>query len=278
MEKKIPVTYNIPFHLLSDEMRRCFLRELALNGAKHVVLGQSLLTMLIERPELLQQIASEMEENALAFKDAHAPTNAHRDLGCAFAAERKGVLLRQKLALETAAFFNVKTMTVHLGKRAPELSEESFYDMIYSALDELLPFAEERKITLCIENSYARKGFPGALFKIKEKFPVDTLGFCFDAGHANIVCDPETKEKVQGIDSEEILTAMLPHIVNCHIHDNDGSRDQHDLPGRGCADWPRIIAQLKKAPRLQVIQSEVAIPSNGVAVRELVETFERLFK
>ena len=75
----------------------------------------------------------------------------------------------------------------------------------------------------------------------------------------------------------DFLDAMLPHIVNCHIHDNDGMHDQHDLPGRGCADWNKIVALLKKAPRLQVLQSEVAIAGNTVAARELVETFERIF-
>lgn len=278
MEKKIPLTYNIPFRLLNNEMRFCFLRELALNGAEHVVLGQHLFTAMMAEPGLGAQVASEMEKCGLTFKDAHAPTGEYWNLGSALLSERKSLLLRQKVTLETASLFNVRTVTMHMGKRAPELSEEAFYDLVFSALDELLPFAEERGIILCVENGYAFKGFPHAVLKVKEKFPVDSLGFCFDAGHANMVTHPETKVKNQEIDTLQILNAMLPHIVNCHIHDNDGMHDQHTLPGWGTADWGQIVSLLKKAPRLQVIQSEVNIPANGVAVRELVETFERLFR
>ena len=53
--------------------------------------------------------------------------------------------------------------------------------------------------------------------------------------------------------------------------------DRHDLPGRGCVQWQKLVPLLKSAPRLQSVQSEVHMAVHGVAVRELVETFERLF-
>ena len=275
----VPVTYNIPFGYLGDELRRSFFNELALNGAKHVVLGAGLLPLLMSRPELPEMVASEMEETGLSFVDSHAPYGGHWDLAAPYEAEQPLKVLRLKLAIELAAFFKVRTMTLHLGKKGSCVSDGEYLDPIYKSLDELLPFAEEKKVILCIENGFAYRGFPQKILEIKERYPEDTLGFCFDAGHANMTTAPESFQGTVGrrTTSEEILEVMLPHIVNCHIHDNDGVNDKHDLPGRGCADWERIVAKLRTAPRLQVIQSEVNIASRGVAVRELVETFDKLF-
>jgi sugar phosphate isomerase/epimerase len=50
---------------------------------------------------------------------------------------------------------------------------------------------------------------------------------------------------------------MLPEIVNCHLHDNDGSSDAHMTPGKGTIDWKKVISLLKRAPKLQAIQCEV---------------------
>ena len=50
---------------------------------------------------------------------------------------------------------------------------------------------------------------------------------------------------------------MLPEIVNCHLHDNDGSTDAHRIPGNGTLNWNKVIPLLKSAPKLQVIQCEV---------------------
>ena len=69
---------------------------------------------------------------------------------------------------------------------------------------------------------------------------------------------------------------MLPHIVNCHLHDNSGWKDEHKLPGRGCINWEKVIKLLKSAPRLKVIQSEVIPVSTGTHIRELVEKFNEL--
>ena len=73
------------------------------------------------------------------------------------------------------------------------------------------------------------------------------------------------------------LEKMLPHIVNCHLHDNTGMGDRHDLPGTGNLDWDKIVRLLKTAPRLRVIQSEVAYTRYGMPMKTLVEKFKTLF-
>ena len=75
---------------------------------------------------------------------------------------------------------------------------------------------------------------------------------------------------------DKALEKLLPHVVNCHLHDNNGWRDEHKLPGRGNVNWPHIIGLLESAPRLKVIQSEVLPVFSGTFIRELVEKFDEL--
>ena len=274
--KKIPLTYNIPFNLFSDELRRCIFREFSLNGAKHLVLGTTLIGMTLEDPALLKKVSTEMADAGLSFCDSHAPYGHHWDMGCVFEDERPAHLSRLKTVIDTVAYFNVKTMTIHMGIPSEGVTPEKHFSNVCSTLEQLLPYAEERGIIICVENTFAWRGYPEKLFRLKEMFTTDTLGYCFDAGHANMTTKPETLEKAP-LDTFGFLENMLPHIVNCHIHDNDGMHDMHTLPGRGCGQWQKLIPILKSAPRLQSVQSEVHMALNGIAVRELVETFEKLF-
>ena len=76
---------------------------------------------------------------------------------------------------------------------------------------------------------------------------------------------------------ERIAEKLQPYIVNCHLHDNYGERDDHDLPGNGNIDWKRIVPLLMTSPRLRNIQSEVLTARRNIPVRTVVECFRRLF-
>ena len=65
---------------------------------------------------------------------------------------------------------------------------------------------------------------------------------------------------------------MIDTVV-CHLHDNDGTGDYHNLPGRGNIDWNKTMKLLENAPRLMALQSEVAVARHGISCKELVETF-----
>ena len=69
---------------------------------------------------------------------------------------------------------------------------------------------------------------------------------------------------------------MLPHVVNCHLHDNNGLTDQHLNRGAGTVDWPKVLSLLKTAPRLKVIQSEVIPMRTHTAIRDVCAAFADL--
>jgi sugar phosphate isomerase/epimerase len=60
----------------------------------------------------------------------------------------------------------------------------------------------------------------------------DNLGLTLDVGHANIL----------GANAiEEFVTTLNDKILLIHIHDNDGTRDQHKVIGEGTIDFRKLI-------------------------------------
>ena len=77
------------------------------------------------------------------------------------------------------------------------------------------------------------------------------LGICFDSGHANLLAassDISIRDEI--IDAGEYLWTL-------HIHDNDGSGDQHLPPGDGNIDWGLVIRALREADYKGVFMMEI---------------------
>jgi len=284
----VPVTFLFDFEYTDSKTRPYVMHEFAANGAEHLVLTDTLISMIFQDYSLQKTLLQEMAAEGLTFMDAHAPFGLMRDLACPVVECRPQMLLRHKLSLQIAAEMGIKTITIHTGGSEiahPGYDLETRYDNIKRSLDELLPVAEELGITICLENIWNQINTPERLLGIKAEFPTDALGFCYDAGHANIMdkgrdfpdslpfkCCGDVPPQFD----DQILEKMLPHVVNCHLHDNNGILDQHRNIGRGNIDWKHIVGLLKKAPRLQVIQSEVIPVRTGDAIRDICEKFREL--
>ncbi len=286
----VPVTYVVDFGFSDAKTRQFILHEFADNGAENLVLSCWLIDEIMRDYKLAKQLQQEMDAEGLHFVDAHAPFGNVLDMNCPDPDFRPQMLLRQKLAIRIAASFGIKTITIHPGSDRffPEIPLEKHYDLMRDGLDQLLPEAERCGLTICIENSMSRAACPSAVVMLKNEYPTDTLGLCYDSGHANQLVmgryHPEAKVrqfwKTVGVDEPEwddhILEKMLPQMVNCHLHDNDGSGDSHSLPGEGNVNWNEVIPALKKAPRLQVIQCEVKMAAHHYSVKQVCRKFAEL--
>ena len=288
----VPVTYLYEFEHITEKMRPVVMAEFARYGAEYLVLSDTLIQQIISNAGTADKLLQEMKDAGLSFCDAHAPFGPQFDMNCPWREKRPMMLTRLKLALEICAYMKVDTITIHLGNNhfapASAISDEEHIHLMKESLSELLPIAEKLGITICIENIWFSVNTPDVLNTIKAEFPTDALGFCYDAGHANIM----DKGRTYGTGNawrgwnasgkpvpqweDQALEKMLPHVVNCHLHDNTGWSDAHQIPGDGCIDWVHIIRQLKKAPRLKVIQSEVLPVRAKVNIPELVATFTEL--
>ena len=281
---KAPVTYRFNFEYTDDRTRPWIMHEFAANGAKHLVLGETLFRMILGNRAMTSKLLHEMAAEGLSFCDAHAVAGPFLDLNCPVPEARAEMLLRLKLQLRIAADMGVKTIAIHTGHETvyPEYPLEVQYDFIKRSLDELLPEAEKLGLVIGIENTWFQLNTAERLLGIKREFPADALGFCYDAGHANLMDkgrrSPESAPylawgKVTPRFDDRILEKLLPQVVNCHLHDNDGITDQHFNIGRGNVDWKHIAGLLKQAPRLLAVQSEVSQINTHDSIRDICEKF-----
>ncbi len=288
----VPLTYEFTFN--EPAIRPWIMAELAEAGAKHLVLTVGLINRIMQDGSQLNAIAREMADAGLDFVDAHSPFGAETDMSLLDRSQRSIMIARHKLALEIAAYFKTGSITIHVGNNhTQELAPfplQQHIDMITEALDELLPAAEKLGLTICIENIWTQVNTPEQLCAWKKMFPTDALGFCYDAGHANLMSsngkafpngDAAQSWKFNTPNTppwdDRILEKMQSDIVTCHLHDNIGEFDRHFLPGAGCINWQNVRTGLMNAPRLKCIQSEVAATLNRVPLKKLVSTFEELF-
>ena len=286
---QVPVTFAYGFAGCSEAVRASIMQEFAANGAKHLVLSNPLISQIMADANLPKKLKKEMSDAGLTFVDAHSPFQGVYDPIYPDPAYRPQMIRRQQLCLQICQEMGVDTYTIHVGNdfHYPDIPLSKHIDNIAAALDEILPVAEETGVTVGIENIWIRSNVSPVLIELKKRFPTPYLGLCFDAGHAHLMEEGYKFEEnavapgwrmvgCEPVWQQNILEEMLPDVINCHLHDNNGQWDDHLLPGQGTIDWKRIVTLLKKAPRLKNIQSEVALGKNNISIRSLVEKFNEL--
>ena len=283
----VPITFLYDWEYPSDKDRQTVMYELAANGVKHIVLTDTMLQMIGRYPRLYREFRQEAANAGLDFVDSHAPFAYDCDLCVPIPEVRPYMLAHLKYILQIVHDFGVKTCCVHtINKAYPEYTLEQQRDAICASLDEILPLAEKLDVVICIEN-LTRPGTNAEdeVYYIK-KYDSPYLGACFDSGHANLMekgmMYPDNFIYERWPDRQvkwetNVLDTMLPYIVNCHLHDNDASRDQHRCPGKGSVDWKTLVPKLLTAPRLKCIQSEVIPLYAQQPIRPLCDKFRELF-
>ena len=284
-----PLTFFFRLSDLPPWAARTALLEFAENGQRDVVLSDGILRQMLGASSAIRSYRKLLEETGTAFRDAHATYGELDDLCCPYEDLRPAMLARHRLSMEIAASFGVDTLTIHMGRIADwSIPPRRYIDFALSSLEELLPHAERTGVTLCIENVWYQTSSASSLLEAVRRFPTPALGVCYDAAHANIMAGrnraPENRMWGTYPDREpdwndHVLEDVLPYVVNCHLHDNDGASDQHRLPGEGTVPWAAVMPLLLSAPRLRCIQCEAGASSTFqpvFSIRRAVETLRRL--
>ena len=109
--------------------------------------------------------------------------------------------------------------------------KEEFSFIGVERLKRILNVCEKLDIPLAIENIDYRDVFVKVFENIDNKY----LKFCYDSGHNNF------------IDSYfDYLGKYGEKLVCLHLHDNDGTDDQHTLNKYGNIDWEEVAKKLAK--------------------------------
>lgn len=291
--KNIPLTHYMFIEGLNDNYRYFMFRELAANGGQYLVLSDNMLRQIYDAVDpngTLAKFKKEAKNAGLKFADAHSPFGPHLDMNCPIAEDRKKLIELHKMSLACCNECEVDCITIHSGNpRFPGVTLEENRKLIRQTLEELLPDAERYGVTICIENIWFPTNTAEELIGHCEYFKSPYLGMCYDAGHANLFRtvsdDPEHPVNVafdllhmQPQWPNDILEKMLPYLVTCHLHDNDGLRDRHWAPFNGNIDWEKTMKLLAQAPNLRCLQNEVILPGRDLnsSVRDMCGAFDKL--
>ncbi len=93
--------------------------------------------------------------------------------------------------------------------------------------------ASNINMKVAIENVFDSD--PEALRQLIEKVDRPGFGFCFDTGHLNLFST---------VPMEQWFASLGRHLVEVHLHDNDGTADSHWAIGRGSVDFGKFFSLL----------------------------------
>jgi sugar phosphate isomerase/epimerase len=123
----------------------------------------------------------------------------------------------------------------------------------------LLEVAENYGVAIALENIT----YSGYLSYVFERVKSPKLGFCYDAGHRN--CDePDV----------DILSKFGDKLIALHLHDNDGSGDQHLMPFTGNVNWAEQMSAIAAAGYNGAVTLECATGGPGSANSDATRSAE----
>jgi len=169
---------------------------------------------------------------------------------------RQESLKQSKDAIQMAQFLGSEIIVIHMGSYYPgdKKGTENGKDRLYKSLEYLLPYAEENKVTIALENYPVGENAifktPEDVLNILRDFDSEYLKLTLDIGHANLT----------NISPIEYIKILKDEIVHLHLNDNFGKEDKHLVPGEGEINYPAIFKQLKKINFDQVGIFEIWAP------------------
>lgn len=186
-------------------------------------------------PSEFERVAKILRENGIR-PTVHAPF-CDLSPGAFDGLVREASLRRLEEALEVARFFEPEVVVLHSGYHPGYHKERqsAWQELLRPGLERLVKRAEGLGLRLALENVF--EPYPELLTQVVEAIDSPALGYCFDAGHALAFARSSW---------EPWLSAFKGRLFELHVHDNDGSWDDHLVPGRGKIPFPEIFAFLRK--------------------------------
>ena len=203
----------------------------------------------------LQKLLDVLSASGVRVHSIHSPFGADFDISSLDDVVHERGVDGLISCIELASVIDADKVVVHAsdhlngdgGERARRMERAR------GVLRELSTVASEYGIVLALENlppEYLGES-PEEIVSLLDGIDRATVGVCFDSGHANL----------RG-HFAEYASALLPLAVHTHLHDNDGSGDQHKFPGDGNIDWHAFMTTYRVLGCSATIMLECKPPAN----------------
>ncbi len=227
-----------------------YLRRIAEAGFSHVHWCHHWNTDFVYSTPEIQQIQRWFKEYHLQLLNLHASHGREKYWVSPVDYQRQAGVGLVRNRLEMTARLGGDVLIVHVPSTAPVEEHPTWLDCIRRSLDQLEPYARRSGISLAVEN------MPGDDYQmlgiLLGEYDPAYLGFCYDAGHANLA----------GGDLAQ-LSAWSQRLTALHLHDNDGSADQHRLPFTATVNWAELARRIAASSYAKCLNFEVCIQESG---------------
>ncbi len=216
---------NAPWYELKDRYLDLFVQhgiqpEIGLEGL-----------CLYEEPEsAFTEIAEVLQENQLACT-LHAPFFELAP-GALDPEILKASRNKLRKAFQLIPIFQPKSIVCHLNfeKNKQGYKEDAWAEVAMATWKELAEIAAENNCLLMLENTY--EDSPHAHERILSGLHSKSAGFCLDVGHLMSFAKSPW---------QDWLPRLSPWLGQVHLHDNNGTQDQHLAPGRGNFNFSELF-------------------------------------
>ena len=189
----------------------------------------------------IDQIRTWLDEYGVQLLDLHGSAGKEKDWTSLQEYQRLAGVELVRNRIEMTADLGADVVIMHI-------PGEPNYEPVRRSLDALEAFSRERGVRIAIENG----GF-AAIAPVLAHYSPDYVGLCYDCGHGNMVPD--------GLDQLEFLKDRL---ISVHLHDNNGTGDQHQLMFMGTVDWQRLADIMARSSYTKCVSMEVSMRNSGV--------------
>jgi sugar phosphate isomerase/epimerase len=241
-----------------------YLRKIAEAGFTHIHWCHHWDTDFLYCDSEIVQIKKWLDEYDLKLNDLHATAGREKCWVSSLEYERQAGVELIKNRIEMAARLETDVIVIHPSNTPDEPdSREKHRDSLLRSLDDLQTFAKSHGVRLALENVMYTPFFVNLGL---DTYGPDYIGICYDSGHGNLL-------KSSGLDW---LEPRKERLIALHLHDNDGTSDQHKIPFTGIVDWDRLTRIIAESPYNKAVNLECSIHKTGLAMETdfLVKSLE----
>lgn len=165
-------------------------------------------------------------ENDLNIIFAHLGYQNINDL---WIEEDTDIVDRYKKDIKVCYDNNIPMVVMHLTSHsvAPAYNEKGL-----KRIKEICDYAKSLNVKVAFENTKIK----GYLEYVLNNIDNENVGVCYDSGHCHAHFNDEFD-----------FNKFKNRIFAVHLHDNDGSADQHLLPFDGTINWNKLTKDLKES-------------------------------
>lgn len=231
-----------------------YLRKIADAGFKHIQwIHHWKHDFIYTKPEI-QRVAKIMKELNISLYDIHGSDCPEKNWFSTFEDQRLAGVEIIKNRIEMCKALGGSVIIMHI----PVMNSEDIgkWRQLKKSLNELEKFCIKKSVKIAIENEPFDK-FDGIRELFSEYSP-KFIGLCYDSGHGNI-----------GGKGLENLNTVKERLISLHLHDNNGSVDQHNPVFTGTIDWKKLAKIISSSPYKKFLTFEIVMKLPDVNAEKL---------